>query len=182
MENQIDTFLNQLMENLNESINNNINTTRNSTNTRNNTTNQNPLRYVNRQLDTITNLITLYNYNQIEYQRNIQTMLALLQLNHQSFRTRMSQQNVNTNPINRGNPTRINPNNHKIVVQGDKLLFNQYGVMLINKVKCPMVKSQLGQKFINWLLSNKGQKHINSYKVKYSEPGPLAGPLACGGR
>ena len=58
-----------------------------------------------------------------------------------------------------------NKNNHKIVVQGDKLLFNQYGVMLINKVKCPMVKSQLGQKFINWLLSNKGQKHINSYKV-----------------
>lgn len=112
MENQIDTFLNQLMENLNESINNNINTTRNSTNTRNSTTNQNPLRYVNRQLDTITNLITLYNYNQIEYQRNIQTMLALLQLNHQSFRTRMSQQNVNTNPTNRVNPTRINPNNN----------------------------------------------------------------------
>ena len=113
MENQIDTFLNQLMENLNESINTNINATRNSTNTRNNTTTTNPLRYVNRQLDTITNLITLYNYNQIEYQRNIQTMLALLQLNHQSFRTRMSQQNVNTNPpSNRINPTRINPNNN----------------------------------------------------------------------
>ena len=52
------------------------------------------------------------------------------------------------------------------IKKGDKLLFNQYGVMLINKVKCPMVKSQLGQKFINWLLSNKGQKHINYKNLK----------------
>ena len=58
-----------------------------------------------------------------------------------------------------------NKNNYKIVFQGDKLLFNQYGVMLINKIKCPMVKSQLGQKFINWLVSKKGQKFINSYRV-----------------
>ena len=120
MENQIDTILNELMENLNQSMNNNNNNNNNTTNIRNNATvNSNPLRYINRQLDTITNLITLYNYNQIEYQRNIQTMLTLLQLNHQSFRTRINQQNINTpNPsvyanrtnTSRTNPTRINPN------------------------------------------------------------------------
>ena len=58
-----------------------------------------------------------------------------------------------------------NKNNYKILFQGDKLLFNQYGVMLINKIKCPMVKSKLGQEFINWLISKRGQKIINSYKV-----------------
>ena len=58
-----------------------------------------------------------------------------------------------------------NKSNYKILFEGDKLLFNQYGVMLINKIKCPMVKSQLGQKFINWLVSNKGQEFINSYRV-----------------
>ena len=115
MENQIDTFLTQLMENLNESINNTNNTNNNNNiNNNNNTTvNSNPLRYVNRQLDTISNLITLYNYNQIEYQRNIQTMLSLIQLNHQSFRMRLNQQSINTpNPTtytNRTNHTRANP-------------------------------------------------------------------------
>ena len=99
MENQIDTFLNQMMENLNDNINNNFTTnTTNATsqnrNNVNNSTNTTPLRYINRQLDTITNLITVYNYNQIEYQRNIQSMLALLQLNHQSFRTRINQTNT----------------------------------------------------------------------------------------
>ena len=58
-----------------------------------------------------------------------------------------------------------NKSNYKILFEGDKLLFNQYGIMLINKIKCPMVKSELGQKFINWLLSKRGQKFINSYTV-----------------
>ena len=59
-----------------------------------------------------------------------------------------------------------NKKDFKVLFQGDKMLFNQYGVMLINKLKCPTVKSKLGQKFIDWLISSRGQKSINSYKVK----------------
>ena len=57
-----------------------------------------------------------------------------------------------------------NKNSFKVLHEGDQLLFNQYGIMLINRKKCPMVKSELGLKFINWLLSKRGQKIINSYK------------------
>lgn len=52
-----------------------------------------------------------------------------------------------------------------ITVEGDKALFNQYGVMLINKDKCPNVKAAFGQQFIDWLLSSKGQEAIGEYKV-----------------
>ncbi len=52
-----------------------------------------------------------------------------------------------------------------IQVEGDKRLFNQYGVILVNKDKCPSVKVEAGQKFIDWLLSDKGQNAIASYKV-----------------
>ena len=59
-----------------------------------------------------------------------------------------------------------NKKDFTVLFQGDKILFNQYGVMLINKLKCPTVKSKLGQKFIDWLISSRGQKSINLYKVK----------------
>jgi tungstate transport system substrate-binding protein len=52
-----------------------------------------------------------------------------------------------------------------ILVQGDKRLFNQYGVMLVNPEKHPNVKKELGQTFINWLVSPNGQKAIGSYKI-----------------
>jgi tungstate transport system substrate-binding protein len=52
-----------------------------------------------------------------------------------------------------------------IVVQGDKRLFNQYGVMLVNPAKHPHVKKELGQAFIDWLVSPEGQKAIADYKV-----------------
>jgi len=58
---------------------------------------------------------------------------------------------------NRGNLT--------IVVEGDKRLFNQYGVMLVNPAKHPNVKKDLGQKFIDWLVSERGQDVIASYKI-----------------
>src|SRR5881394_3131291 len=45
-----------------------------------------------------------------------------------------------------------------IAVEGDKRLFNQYGVMLVNPAKHPTVKAPLGQKFIDWLISPEGQK------------------------
>jgi tungstate transport system substrate-binding protein len=52
-----------------------------------------------------------------------------------------------------------------IEVQGDKGLFNQYGVMLVNPAKCPHVKKDLGQAFIDYLISPQGQKTIAGYKV-----------------
>ncbi len=52
-----------------------------------------------------------------------------------------------------------------IVVEGDKRLFNQYGVMLINPTKCPSVKKDLGQQFIDFLISPEGQKIIAGYKI-----------------
>jgi tungstate transport system substrate-binding protein len=52
-----------------------------------------------------------------------------------------------------------------IVVEGDKRLFNQYGVMLVNPAKHPNVKQELGQQFIDWLVSPDGQKAIAGYKI-----------------
>ena len=52
-----------------------------------------------------------------------------------------------------------------IAVEGDKRLFNQYGVMLVNPAKHPSVKTELGQHFIDWLISPEGQKAIADYKI-----------------
>ena len=52
-----------------------------------------------------------------------------------------------------------------ILVEGDKRLFNQYGVMLVNPEKHPNVKKELGQEFIDWLISPAGQKAIAEYKI-----------------
>jgi len=58
-----------------------------------------------------------------------------------------------------------NRSNLTIVVEDDKRLFNQYGVMLVNPAKHPNVKKDLGQKFIDWLVSKRGQEVIASYKI-----------------
>ena len=52
-----------------------------------------------------------------------------------------------------------------IAVEGDKRLFNQYGVMLVNPEKHPSVKQDLGQQLIDWLVSSEGQKAIADYKI-----------------
>jgi len=52
-----------------------------------------------------------------------------------------------------------------IVVEGDKRLFNQYGVMLVNPEKHPQVKTDLGQAFVDWLISPEGQAAIAGYKI-----------------
>ena len=52
-----------------------------------------------------------------------------------------------------------------IAVEGDKRLFNQYGVMLVNPEKHPSVKKDLGQQLIDWLVSAEGQKAIADYKI-----------------
>ena len=53
----------------------------------------------------------------------------------------------------------------QILVEGDKRLFNQYGVILVNPDKHPNVKKELGQAFIDWLISPDGQKAIANYKI-----------------
>src|SRR5262245_65086638 len=52
-----------------------------------------------------------------------------------------------------------------IMVEGDKRLFNQYGVMLVNPEKHPNVKKELGQQFVDWLVSPEGQRAIANYKI-----------------
>ena len=52
-----------------------------------------------------------------------------------------------------------------VAVEGDRLLFNQYGVMLVNPQKHPTVKVELGQRFIDWLISPDGQRAIAGYKI-----------------
>ena len=58
-----------------------------------------------------------------------------------------------------------NKGNLEIQVEGDDRLFNQYGVILVNPEKHPKVKKELGQQFIDWLLSTDGQKAIASFKI-----------------
>ena len=52
-----------------------------------------------------------------------------------------------------------------IAVEGDKRLFNQYGVMLVNPAKHPNVKKDLGRAFVDWVISPEGQKTIAEYKI-----------------
>lgn len=58
-----------------------------------------------------------------------------------------------------------NPGNLKILVEGDKRLFNQYGVMVVNPAKFPHVKAKDAQQFVDWVTSPAGQDTIASYKV-----------------
>ena len=58
---------------------------------------------------------------------------------------------------NRGNLT--------IVVESDKRMFNQYGVMLVNPARHASVRKDLGMQFVNWLVSREGQKAIAAYKI-----------------
>ena len=58
-----------------------------------------------------------------------------------------------------------NKRDHKILFEGDKSLFNQYGIIPVNPKKCPTVKFNLSEKFIYWMLSKEGQNKIASFKV-----------------
>jgi tungstate transport system substrate-binding protein len=53
----------------------------------------------------------------------------------------------------------------KVLVEGDAKLFNQYGVMVVNPVKHAHVKQADAQKFVDWLISAKGQAVIAAYKI-----------------
>lgn len=52
-----------------------------------------------------------------------------------------------------------------ISVEGDKRLFNQYGVILVNPAKHPHVKKDMGQAFIDWIVSKEGQLAIAAYRI-----------------
>jgi len=58
-----------------------------------------------------------------------------------------------------------NPGALEILVEGDRRLFNQYGVMLVNPAKHPNVKAEAGQKFVDWLIGPEGQAAIAGYKI-----------------
>jgi tungstate transport system substrate-binding protein len=58
-----------------------------------------------------------------------------------------------------------NRGNLAVLVQGDKRLFNQYGVIVVNPAKHPHVKKDLAQAFADWLLSAEGQATIASYRI-----------------
>jgi tungstate transport system substrate-binding protein len=52
-----------------------------------------------------------------------------------------------------------------ILVEGDRRLFNQYGVILVNPERHPHVKKATGQRFIDWLVSPEGQSAIAGYRI-----------------
>ncbi len=52
-----------------------------------------------------------------------------------------------------------------ILVEGDERLFNQYGIILVNPARHLSVKKDLGQAFIDWVISPEGQKAIAGYRI-----------------
>lgn len=57
-----------------------------------------------------------------------------------------------------------NKQNHGIIFEGDDDLFNQYGIITLSVERCPNIKHQSAQIFIDWILSEKGQSAIANYK------------------
>ena len=55
--------------------------------------------------------------------------------------------------------------NHKILFENDFLLFNQYGIIRVNKKRCPNVNNTQAKIFYNWILSDRGRTLIKSYEV-----------------
>jgi tungstate transport system substrate-binding protein len=52
-----------------------------------------------------------------------------------------------------------------VLVEGDRRLFNQYGIILVNPAKHLGVKREPGQAFIDWIISSEGQDAIAAYKI-----------------
>ena len=52
-----------------------------------------------------------------------------------------------------------------VAVEGDRRLFNQYGILLVNPAKHLGVKREMGQAFIDWIVSSEGQEAIAAYKI-----------------
>ena len=58
-----------------------------------------------------------------------------------------------------------NKGDHRVLVEGDGGLFNQYGVILVNPAVHPEVNATAGQTFVQWILSDEGQRAIASYQL-----------------
>lgn len=58
-----------------------------------------------------------------------------------------------------------NPGELKVLFEGDEVLFNPYGVILVNPERHPHVKAEAGQAFIDWLVSPEGQEAIADHKI-----------------
>jgi tungstate transport system substrate-binding protein len=58
-----------------------------------------------------------------------------------------------------------NRQNLEVVVEGDPRLFNQYGIILVDPEKHPHVKAELGQEFIDWVISDEGQRAIGAFRI-----------------
>jgi tungstate transport system substrate-binding protein len=58
-----------------------------------------------------------------------------------------------------------NKNGFEVLVEGNRQLLNQYGVILVNPDKHPNVKAGMGETFVDWLTSTEGQKAIASFKI-----------------
>jgi len=70
-----------------------------------------------------------------------------------------------------------NRGDYRIVVEGDKKLFNQYGIILVNPAKHSNVKQAEGQAFIDWVISAEGQNAIKSFQINGEQQFfPNAGP------
>ena len=52
-----------------------------------------------------------------------------------------------------------------VSVEGDRRLFNQYGVILVSPARHPHVQAQMGQAFVDWLISSEGQQAIADYRI-----------------
>tara|TARA_Y100000739_G_C20588024_1_gene456345 strand:- start:51 stop:875 length:825 start_codon:yes stop_codon:yes gene_type:complete len=61
--------------------------------------------------------------------------------------------------------THTTTNDFQIFIEKDKRLFNQYGIISLNKNKCPQLKAEKADRVIKWLISEKGQSLIGSYRV-----------------
>jgi len=58
-----------------------------------------------------------------------------------------------------------NKQSHRIVLQGDAALFNQYGVIRVNEARHPHVKAKAAQQFVDWLISQDGQAAIAAFRI-----------------
>ena len=58
-----------------------------------------------------------------------------------------------------------NKGDYLVAVEGDPKLFNQYGIILVNPERHPNVKAELGRRFVDWILSEKGQAAIASHQI-----------------
>lgn len=54
----------------------------------------------------------------------------------------------------------------EILLENDERLFNQYGIILVNPERHSHIKAEMGQTFIDWVLSDKGQQAIGEYRIK----------------